>query len=98
MIFALFGLVVGAAIGACIEARRHRCPDPNVALLARLDQSKALAREWHREANRRGRIARHWRSTAYDHAEMLRALGRVVAEGGTIADPDHSSQRRDEAA
>lgn len=98
-----FGLVVAAAVGACIEARRHDCPDPNAALLANLDQSKALAREWHREAVRRGRVARHWRTTAYDHAEVLKALGRVVAEGGTVTgdqvvDPRHPSQRRDEAA
>ena len=83
---AVLAAVVGAAVGASIEAARHRCPDPNPALLARLDQAEANARHWRWWAVRWQRSAHRWRTTSRDHEAVLAALGRAVAAGGSVDD------------
>lgn len=72
-------LLVGAAIGACIEARRHRCPDP-IAEHTRLMDSLGAAIA----------AARREKARADGHEVVLAALGRIVAEGGTIDDRELS--------
>lgn len=87
MILAVAALTLGVAVGGCIEAHRHRCPDPVVEharLMASLGTAIAAAR---REKAR-----------ADGHEVVLRAMGRVVAEGGTVAgrvDPRHPSVWKD---
>lgn len=91
----VFALIVGVAVGASIEAARHRCPQTPAQILARLDQAEARARDWYRWSIRWQRAAHRWKRTADGHAVVLAALGRVVAEGGTVsapADPRHPSQ------
>lgn len=78
-------LVLGVAVGACIEGWRHRCSDPveeHTRLMASL--GKAL------------QAARREKARADGHEQILKALGRHVAEGGTVVGPDrrHPSQRR----
>lgn len=95
MAVAALALVVGVAVGACIEAHLHRCPGPDAGLLARLDQAQALARQWRswglhqaEAAVTYRRAARKWAAQAEKHRVVLRALGRVVAEGGSVVEDE----------
>lgn len=84
-VWVALALIVGAAIGATIESRRHVCSNDKRARIA----ANGLIR-WRNDALR-------WKAEAEGHAIVLRALGRVVAEGGTVTGPDqrHPSMRKD---
>jgi hypothetical protein len=62
------------------EAVARREHDRQLEALASAKRWIGAARHWHREFEREKR-------TSDGHAEMLRALGRAVAEGQEISDP-----------
>lgn len=86
----VLAFVVGVAVGGCVEAWRHQCGD--------VERWHRSATAWARCAGRWRHEALRWQATAEGHAEVLAALGRSVAEGGTVVDPDgrHPSVRRRE--
>lgn len=75
-------------------------PGPAPAVVARLDQALAAARAWESDARRLeareavakaavrrwARAASYWYTIARRHEDVLAALGRHVAEGGSVAD------------
>lgn len=82
----LLGLLTAFALGAVVESRRHICPDPVE------EHARAM-----RSLGNAVAAARRWKARAEGHEVVLAALGRQVADGGTV-DERHPSQRRGEAA
>lgn len=86
----LLGLIAAVALGAVIESHRHHCPTAGQLRLARWEarQWEAWGRHHYETAVVYRRAARKWATAAEKHRVVLRALGRVVAEGGTVIEEE----------
>jgi hypothetical protein len=87
VIIFLAAVVVGMAVESHWCGHRHQARRWEAVARRehdRLLEALSAARRW------RG-ASRHWHRTAEGHAEMLRALGRAVAEGQGIESTEGTS-------
>lgn len=98
----LAGIVTGAIIEARLQDRTPNPTPDNPSILVELAEARQDADRWHdeyhkadqgfREACRSAmawkRAAAKWHTRARQHEALLAALGRHVAEGGTLEDEE----------